>query len=156
MEYLGEHKGRKVYWWTYTDDYDDLPNSNWICFAMTDTSPGYDLYCKFIRAAIDRNILEYKVHGFFSEKLHDEFDEIIVVMEVLENHDDIHTTTTWHDSEGPASGFWQCFYATIFPPATDCDDLKIVCLHFDNADKRNEIKGYLKRFNNGWLPQDIE
>jgi hypothetical protein len=155
VEYLGEHKGRKVYWWRYAEDYDDLPVNNWICFALADTSPEYDVYSKFVRAAIDRNILEYKVQGCFSEKLHDEFDEIVVLMEVLENHADINAITTWHH-EGPASTFWQCFYATSFTLTPECDDLKIICVDFDNADKRKEITNYLKRINEGWLPSEEE
>ena len=157
MEYLGEHKGRKVFWWKYSDDnFNELPDKDWICFAMEDVLPNEEMFEKFARESINKNILEFKAFGKNSSMLDDWFDETMVVMEAMENHPEIDVMTTWHNNEGLASAFWQCFYATCLPETTDYSNLKIVCFHFDNADKRNEIKNYLKRFNEGWLPSEEE
>lgn len=155
MEYIGIHSGRKVYWWKYSEEnFDELPDSDWICFAIEDGLPKSEAFEKFARMSITKNILEFKAYGKNSSNLDDWFDLAIIDMESMEDHAEIDTMTTWHDNEGLASAFWQCFYATCLPETTDYDNLKIVCFHFDNADKRKEITNHLKRFNEGWLPSD--
>ena len=157
MEYLGIHGDRKVYWWNYFEkNFDTLPDGNWICFAMEEGLPEDELLEKFIRKSIQKKILEFKAYGKLSSKLDDRFDQIMVNMEVLEKCPEIDVMTTWHNNEGLASAFWQCFHATCLPDTTNFKDLKIVCFHFDNIDFRKEIKIYLKQFNEGWLPSNEE
>ena len=114
MEYLGEHKGRKVFWWKYSDEnFNELPDKDWICFAMEDVLPNEEMFEKFAREFINKNILEFKAYGKNSSMLDDWFDEMMVVMEIMENHPEIDVMTTWYSDEGLASAFWQCFYATV-------------------------------------------
>ncbi len=157
MEYLGEHNNRKVYWSNYSyEEFDKLQDNNWICFAIENGLPDSELFENFVRASIQKGILEFKAYGKLSTNLDDDFDQIIVEMKVLEGHSEIDVMTTWHDKEGIANAFWGCFHATALPETADMDNLKIVCLHFDNNDFKDELKDYLKRFNEGWLPSEEE
>ena len=157
MEYLGEHSGRKVFWCKYPDEnFNEFPDNDWICFAMVDGLPDREAFEKFAKAAINKNILEFKAYGNDSSMLDDWFDETMVVMETMENHPEIEVMTTWHNNEGLASAFWQCFYATCLPEKTEYYNLKIVCVHFNNIDVRENFRNYIKQFNDGWLPSDEE
>ena len=155
MEFLGEHYKRKVYWWKFSEStFDELPSGNWIGFAIEDGLPDYNLFDKFAKVSIAKGILEFKAFGKLSSKLDDWFDEIVVIMNVMENQPDIFVMTTWHDKESLANAFWQSFSATCLPDSTDYDHLKIICTHFDNVDKKEELKTYIKKFNEGWLPEE--
>ena len=157
MDYLGEHNSRKVYWSNYSEEeFHKLPDSNWICFAIENGLPLGELFEKFVRVSIQKNIFEFKAYGKLSTHLDDDFDHIIVEMKVIEGYSEIDVMTTWHDKENLASAFWGCFHATCLPDNADTSNLKIVCFHFDNIDFRKELKDYLKRFNEGWLPSDEE
>jgi len=157
MEYLGEHSDRKVYWWQYADEnFNVLPDNDWICFAMEDDLPSREAFGKFARWAIGKNILEFKAYGPNSSILDDWFDETMVIMEMDENRPEIDVMTTWHSNEGLASAFWQCFYATCLPDTTNYKNLKIVCFHFNDIGVRENFKNYIKQFNDGWLPSDKE
>jgi hypothetical protein len=155
MEYLGVHNDRKVYWWEYSEkNLDKLPDSNWICFVIEDGLPQSDLFEKFVRTSIHKGLLEFKAYGKLSSKLDDSFDETMVLMETIEGHLEIDITTTWHNKEGLASAFWQCFHATCLSETTDSNNLKIICVHFDNTNRKQELKNYIERFNEGWLPSE--
>jgi hypothetical protein len=157
MEFLGEHSNRKVFWWKYDEKaFEELPVNDWICFAIEDGLPGTGLFEKFAKAAINKNILEFKAYGNDSSILDDWFDETMVAMETMENHPEIDVMTTWHSNEGLASAFWQCFYATCLPKTTKYDNLKIVCFHFNDIDVSDKLRNYIKQFNDGWLPSDEE
>lgn len=156
MEYLGEHFSRKVYWWNFSEkNYDELPDSNWVCFAIEDGLPDEEIFERFVKASVRKNILEFKVFGKLSAHLDTWFDSAIVKMKIKEYlSEKVFVMTTWHDKETLANAFWQCFGATCLPDETDYDNIKIVCFHFDNIDKRDELKTYLEKFNEGWLPED--
>jgi hypothetical protein len=157
MEYLGQHNERKVYWWEYlADNFNELPDNDWICLAIEDRLPEGELFGKFVRFAVAKGILEFKTFGKESIHLDDEFDHIHVAMKVIEGSPDRLVMTTWHDDESLANTFWQCFHATALPNGTINENVKIVCFHFDNKNKKEELANYLKRFNDGWLPPDEE
>jgi len=157
MEYLGIHNDRKVYWSGYSEDkFNELPDNNWICFAIVNLKPEYNNFEKFVRLSIEKGILEFKTWGDFCDELHDYFDETVAELEVLEGHETIDVMTTWHSKEGIASAFWECFYATCLPDNVNLKDLKIVCVHLENIDMREELKEFLKRFDEGWLPSEEE
>lgn len=155
MEYIGEHSGRKVYWWEFSNArVAELPEKNWVCFAIAEKLPENKIFDEFARVSIAKGILEFKTFGKESTKLDDWFDETIVIMETMENHPEIDVMTTWHDKESLANAFWQCFHATCLPEETVNENVKIVCFHFNNSDKKQELKEYIKRYNEGWLPSE--
>ena len=157
MEYLGTHNNRNVYWCNYSEvNFAELPDRNWICLTIENGLPDGKLFEKFVRISIQKNILEFKAHGKLSTHLDDDFDHVMVQMKYIENYPGIDVMTTWHENEGLASTFWQCFHATSLPDNADTENLKIVCLHFDNMDFQDELKDYIKRFNEGWLPSEEE
>src|SRR5215475_132025 len=120
MEYLGQHSGRKVYWWEFSEKtLEELPDTNWICFAISDKNPFQNekINCirTFVKTCIDKNLLEFKAFGKYSSDLDDFFD-IQVVLELEKGMGkDIFIMTTWHDKDSLADAFWQCFYATCLP-----------------------------------------
>lgn len=152
MQKIGKYIERTIYWLDYENFADQLPDKNWVCLAISNNEPDIDKFEKFVRACISKNILEFKGHGKFGEKLHDIFDEIIVGMQVIENHPKINVVTTWHNDETLADVFWQCFFATSLPDTTNFDKIKIVCIDFDGIDRTEELKSYLKEIELGWLP----
>jgi len=157
MKYLGTHNNRAVYWWEYGfAGFNELPETDWICFAIENGLPQGDLFEKFVRVSIQKKILEFKAFGKFSTHLDDSFDHILVEMEYVENYGEIDVMTTWHDDEGLASAFWQCFHATCLPDKTGLSNLKVVCFHFDNTDLSPELGNYIQKFNEGWLPSEDE
>lgn len=157
MEFLGEHNKRKVYWWNYSGEtLNELPLEPWLCFAIVDELPEFDLFERFAKTAIKKNVYEFKVFGNLSSKLDDLFDEIMVIEEVINKSDSIEVMTTWHDKEGFASAFWQSFYATCVPESVNRDTIKIVCCHFQNRNLEKELKIFINRFNDGWIPSENE
>lgn len=158
MESLGEYNGRKVFWLEFLEkNFQELSVSDWICFGMSDENPFNEplsaTLTKFCGIAIDRGVLEFKAFGKESSKFDDFFDSEVVTKN-LESGEDSFVMITWHDKESLASAFWQCFHATCIPDDADHNNLKIVCLHFENIDKRQELKSFLEKFNKGWLPEE--
>jgi hypothetical protein len=154
MEYIGEHSGRKVFWWHYSaETLEELPEKNWICLAIEDDLQEAEMLEKFVRTSVQKNILEFKAFGKQSSKLEDIFDGVVVLMEVVENYSETNIMTTWHDSEGLGSAFWQCFHATCISDIAN-EDLKIICFHLENKNLKNDLKIFVNKFNEGWLPSD--
>src|SRR5690606_21888152 len=126
-----------------------LPDKNWVCLAIADNQPDTDKFDKFVRTSISRDILEFKGHGQFGEKLHDLFDETMVIMETVEDHSEIDVMTTWHNDETLADTFWQCFFATCLPETADLENIKVICTDLDGISRVDELKGYIKEFELG-------
>lgn len=78
----------------------------------------------------------------------------MVEMETMEDHFEIGVMTTWHNNETLADVFWQCFFATCFPEYTNYENIKIVCSDLDGINRANELEHYIKRFEEGWLPNE--
>jgi hypothetical protein len=154
MEYIGEHSDRKVFWWHYSaETLEELPEKNWICFAIEDGLQEGEMLEKFVRTSVQKNILEFKAFGKQSSKLDDFFDGVVVLMELVENYSETNIMTTWHDSEGLASAFWQCFHATCVSEVEN-EDLTIVCFHLENKSLKEDLKLFVNKFNEGWLPSE--
>lgn len=156
MNRIGTYHNRTVFWANYDDIlFHKMPKNNWICFiTCSKKKPSIDVFETFIRNAIQHGILEFKGHGAYGELLHDWFDETINIMEAMENNSEIDVMTTWHNNESYASAFWQCFFATCLPDTTDYTNLKIVCLDVDGVNRTHELKKYIHRFENEWIPKD--
>jgi hypothetical protein len=154
MQFIGEYFNRRIFWLNYNDFPSQLPEKDWICLAVANNDPDLDKFDKFVRDSISKNILEFKGHGKFGEKLHDLFDETMVEMETMESHEEIEIMTTWHNDDTLADTFWQCFFATCLPEKADFDNIKIVCTDLDGVDRREELHSYIKEFEIGWLPSD--
>jgi hypothetical protein len=154
MEKIGKYFGRQIYWLEYNQLTDQLPDKDWVCLAISNIEPEINMLDKFVRNAISKNILEFKGHGKFGEKLHDLFDETMVEMEVVENHPEIDVMTTCHNDQTLADTFWECFFSTCLPETADLDNIKIVCVDFDGKNRIEELKSYLIEFELGWLPSD--
>lgn len=154
MKTIGEYQGRKVLWLENIHETNSLPEKDWLCLAIANSEPDFKVFENFVRKSISKNILEFKGHGEFGEKLHDIFDETMVEMEVIENHNSINTMTTWHTDETLANTFWESFFATCLPEKTDLDNVKIVCVDLDGKERIDELKLYLQEFEKGWLPND--
>lgn len=93
MNPIGKYFDRQVFWLDYDNFTDQLPNKDWVCLAIANNQLDIDIFDKFVRTSISRKILEFKGHGQFVEKLHDLFDETMIIMETMENHthNNIHT-----------------------------------------------------------------
>jgi hypothetical protein len=154
MQYIGKYFDRQIYWLEYDNFSSELPDKDWVCLAISNQHPDIDKFDKFIRTAISKNILEFKGHGNFGEKLHDLFEETMVVMETRESHSEIGVMTTWHNDETLADTFWQCFFATCLPETADLDNIKIICMDLDGVNRTDELNSYIKEFELGWLPLD--
>jgi len=153
MNPIGTYQTRQVFWFEYQQfQLEKLPTKDWVCLMTSDVRPDPVQFEKFVRHSIDNGILEFKAHGQFGENLHDSFDEIEVEMEVLEKHNPIDVMTTWHSNESLADTFWQCFFATCLPETADFDNISIVCADLTGTDRSKELKGFIERFENGWLP----
>lgn len=154
MQNIGKYFGRQIYWLNYDKFSDQLPDKYWVCLAVANQQPDLDKFDNFVRTAIAKDILEFKGHGKFGEKLHDLFDETMEVMETMEDHNEIGVMTTWHNDETLAETFWQCFFATCLPETADLDNIKIICTDLDGINRTEELKSYIKEFELGWLPCD--
>ncbi|MDT3739334.1 MAG: hypothetical protein RO257_07520 [Candidatus Kapabacteria bacterium] len=155
MQSIGKYFYRQIYWLDYDNFSEELPDKDWVCLAIANQSPDIDKFDKFVRTAITKDILEFKGHGIFGEKLHDLFDETMVVMETMKDNNEIWVMTTWHNDETLADTFWQCFFATCLPETADYDNIKIICMDLDGVNRTEELKSYIKEFELGWLPPDI-
>jgi hypothetical protein len=154
MKPIGKYFDRQVFWIDYEKFPDQLPDRDWVCLAIANNPPAIDTFETFVRTSISKNILEFKGHGQFGEKLHDLFDETMVIMETTEHHTEISVMTTWHNDETLADTFWQCFFATCLPETADFHNIRIVCTDLDGIDRCEELKDYIKEFELGWLPSE--
>lgn len=152
MNLIGKYFDRQIFWLNYDQFDDQLPDKDWICLAIANNQFDTDQFDKFVRTSISRNILEFKGHGQLGEKLHDHFDETISIMEMMERHNTIEVMTTWHNEETLAKTFWQCFFVTCLPEATDFENIKIICTDLDGVNRCDELKKYINKFESGWLP----
>ncbi len=157
MRYLGKHCNRETYYLGINDYYQDkLPTSNWVCFAIANSKPDDNILSQFIRNSIEKDLFEFKGCGLFAEYLHDVFDEEIVALEVIENHPEIEIMTTGSNDTDISSAFWESFGATCLPDRADYDNIKVICVSFDNKDYSSKLESLIKRFNRNWLPKSDE
>jgi len=154
MQNIGKYFGRQIYWLDYSAFVHQLPDRDWLCLAISNIEFDINTFCEFVRTSISKNILEFKGHGKFGERLHNLFDKTMVEMEMFEEHPQIGIMTTWHNDETLADTFWQCFFATCLPETADFDNIKIVCVDLDGTNRIQELQSYLKKFELGWLPSD--
>jgi hypothetical protein len=137
---------------TYENFREKLPENNWLCIAITNNDPNRDNFEEFVRLSVSKNILEFKTQGFFCEKLHDWFDEITNIMEVMENHVEIDIITTWHNNQTISNVLWQSLFANCLPKTTDFKNLKLVCFDLDGENRIDELKQALQKIERGWSP----
>ncbi len=154
MKQLSTYHNRNVFWFDCNKSINHLPDNNWVCLAIANRKPDYEKFEKFIRTAVSKNILEFKAHGVFGEELHDNFDGMLSLMEVMEGHSESEVMTTWHNGQTLADAFWQCFHATCLPHNADLDNITVVCTDLDGIDRSAELEEYVKRFKGGWLPEE--
>ena len=152
MQSIGKYFERQIYWVDFDNFSNELPNKDWLCLAIADKQPNLDKFDKIARTAITKNILEFKVHGAYGEKLHDLFNKTRLVMETMEDHNKIEVITTWHNNETLLDTFWQCFFSTRLPETADLDNIKIICTDLDGVNRIEELKGCIREFELGWLP----
>lgn len=151
MQSIGKYFDRQIFWLDYNNFGDQVPDKNWVCLAIANNQPDIAKFDKFVRTSISRNILEFKGHGQFGEKLHDLFNETMVTMKIIE-HNEINIMTTWHNDKTFADAFWHCLFATCLPETADLDNIKVVCTDLDGINRLEELKSYIKEFELGWLP----
>ena len=125
---IGTYQNRKVIFVAYNELLEgDMPTSDWICLAISNNDkPNKQEFFHFARKAIVNGISEFKGQGIYGETLHHYFDDTMVTMETLENHEEIMVMTTCHNDESLADTFWQCFFCTCLPETTDFDNIKIL------------------------------
>jgi hypothetical protein len=152
MDKIGQYQGRQIFWLDFAKYADELPEKDWLCLAISNIEPDIKEFEKFVRMSIEKDILEFKGCGKFGERLHDLFDEVVVEMEVIENHAEIGVMTTGADDDTLADTFWECFYVTCLPETADFDKIKIVCFDLDGVNRIKELQSYLNEFELGWLP----
>lgn len=153
MEFLGEYNNRKAYWWNYSkDNLADIYEGNWIVFALETVLPDFISFEKFANRALDCGILEFKAFGIHSSELDDWFDEIVVFRNEYDSQK-FDVMTTWHTNETVADAFWQCFHATCISDEMINENLQILCFHFNIQDQSEELKMYLQKFKQGWIPE---
>lgn len=149
MQYIGKYFGRQLYWLDPDNFFSQFPEKDWVWLLIANQEPDLEKFEKLLRVAISKDILEFKAHGIFGEKLHDLFDEIIVLMETMENHPEIEVMTTWHNEQTLKDTLWQCFFATCLPNRANLDNIKIICTDLDAVNRIEEIKSYIKTFELG-------
>ena len=154
MTKIGSLQGRTVYWIDYSKfDFSNLPKENWLCMARCDKKPDLKKFESFVSKSIDHQILEFKGFGAFGEYLHHYFDDAII--ETHTNSDKyLDIATTCHTDETYADTFWQCFFATTLTGCTDFDNITIVCTDLDGNNRSEELKEYLNKFREGWIPEE--
>jgi len=160
MDNLGQYFNIETYYLNI--DKEDinlvLPENNWFCCAIANKD-NYDesLVDKFIRLAIDRNILSWHGLGKCADSLHLAFDLTMTEMEVNENHPEINVCTIGDSYESIAEQFWGCYGAPSLPgTVANYGIVKLICVSFDGHNYKDELKEYIKKFNEGWLPPDTD
>jgi len=124
-----------------------LPDKNWFCCAIANSDfddTESSVVEKFIRIAIDHDILSLHALGQFGGKLHLTFDLVMVKMEVDENYSKVEVCTV-NDTD-ISEGFWGCYGAPCLPERADFDTVKLICVSFDGHDYRDELKNLIFRF----------
>src|SRR5690606_33144227 len=112
---------------------DQLPISNWVCFAIANEEPNKNQLSEFIRTCIKKDLFEFKGFGIYGDYLHTTFDLEMTKMEVDEGHPEIEIMTTGNNDTDLSNAFWECYFATCLPEKTDYDNVKIICVNFDNT-----------------------
>lgn len=152
MEYIGEHLKRKVYYVNYQKlVIDEMPYSDWICFAMSNEKPDDTKLTEFVQNVLKKDVLEFIGYGIYGEYLHNFFDNEMVLMSINGHYPEIDIVTTWN-IDNLAEAFWECFGATCLPDRANYEDLKIICVDFDNLNYSTKLKDLINRFNENWLP----
>jgi hypothetical protein len=153
MKYIGKHMSRETYYINIKEDYrNKLPISNWVCFALANEMPDEIVLTDFIRNSIKNDIFEFKGFGLFGGYLHTAFDLEIVKMEVDEGCTEIEIKTTGSNDTDLAIAFWENYGATCLPDRADYENIKVICINFDENDFSKRLTQLLNRFNKKWLP----
>ena len=151
MKSIGTFQGRKVFWFDFLNSkIEELPTNDWISFTISDSNRNFEKFECFIKRAINSGLLEFKSQGKFGEDLHLSFDAIMAEMESSEQISFIDIPTTGDNESTLIECFWECFFATTLPDRTNFDELAIICMSLDGDDRSDELRGFLKQFEDGW------
>lgn len=156
MHKIGNHNNRDVFYMSLSSDMTSSfkEYDNWICLGISKDSHNKDWVNSFLRLAITNGMCEFKGQGSYGEKLHDLCDETMVELEALEGFPFLNIMTTGDNKTSLASAFWECFFATALPEDLDYATLKVVCVSFDGNNYQAELKDFLEKFDNNWIPED--
>lgn len=152
IKYIGTHKGRAVIQVSYEDYAIAIPDKHWLCFMLGDHKPDFEKFTEFVEATVPRDLIYFRTYGKQCELIHDLFDETFIAMEALKGYDGRTVMTTWHSKESKADAFWSCFVANYYDDV-DNENMPIVVIDLDGIDRVAELRGYINRFNEGWLPE---
>lgn len=154
MQLIGTFQGRKIFWFDFLNSkIDDLPPNDWVSFTISDTNMNFEKFEHFITKAINSGLLEFKSQGKFGEDLHLSFDAIMAEMESSEQMPFIDIPSTGDNESTLIECFWECFFATTLPYRTNFDELAIICMSLDGDDRSDELRGFLKQFEDDWKPE---
>ncbi len=154
IKYIGKHNSRTVVQVGYEDYKSAIPNKHWLCFMLTDHKPDLEKFTEFVETSVQNDIVYFCAYGKYCELIHDQFDESFVAMEVFKGYEGRTVMTTWHNDESLADAFWFCFMTDLYKEGIDSESMPIVVIDLDGVDRVTELRGYINRFNEGWLPSD--
>lgn len=121
---------------------------------LTDQKPDLEKFTEFVQTCVQSDIVYFCAYGKYCELIHDLFDESFVAMKVFKGYEGRTVMTTWHNDETLADAFWFCFMADLYEEGIDSESMPIVVIDLDGVDRVAELRGYINRFNEGWLPSD--
>lgn len=155
MQYIGKYYGREVFYLDRQKGYlNELPNNNWQCLLIANGEYDKDAIYTFAQKAIALDVLGIRTQGKFGSQLEMYITLLRIDMEIDENDLETDTSIGGDNEIDLANAFWECFGAQALPERTDYDNLKLVCISFDGKNYKDELKGYIDRFNSGWLPEE--
>lgn len=155
MKLIGQYKNNLVYYFDLTsENMKELPKENWIIIAIANNDYNAMLFDNIVKYSMSNNLLEFKAQGQHGKNMHDEFDEKIVVLEVIENYPETEIMTKWYGrtTNDLGNAFWDWCNTPIVPIGIDNLSTKIVCISIDGNDYYKMINDIIKDLSDGWEP----
>lgn len=154
IKYIGNYNRRTVIQVSYEEYKIAMPDKHWLCFMLADHEPDSDKFAEFVETCVQKDIVYFCAYGKYCELVHDRFDENFIAMEVFKGYEGRTVMTTWDSEETLADAFWFCFTANLYEEGIDSESMPIVVIDMDGVDRVAELRGYINRFKEGWLPSD--
>ena len=151
--YIGKYLGKET---SYLDNEEGylslLPKSNWHCLLIANEDFNKEKINEFALKAFTQDILGIRSQGKYGNMLDACISILRTDLELDKINNDIDVSIYGDGQSALIDAFWECFGAPALPNRTNWDSLILVCISFDSRSYENELRRFLKMFNDGWLP----
>ena len=135
-------------------DANSIPSGNWVCMGLANKDFDVHIFENFVTQVLNKGLVEFMGIGQFGEKLHDCFDEV-VVMEGINNNTSYDIVTLWggEKEDDLANAIYDSITISRFDESSSSQK-QVICISFDGENYSDTLIRIINKLNTGWIPDE--